>query len=167
MISCKNSHSLKSLTCEKDSILATNKIKEMLNWYKDNYSIVNQGQMIKWAENGNCFIDTVYSKQYLLFLQNSNYLSDAYIEKMTNYILKHSKPSDIEEENYNCDGFDYDLILYTQDVSSIFDQIEHLKVLDYTNMDSTIKVSVNVDLNLTFYLRYINTDFQIDSIVYK
>lgn len=97
-----------------------------LKWYAANYDKAYSFELI--STKGRYTVNLEGCRQYLAFLKSSSYLSDAFLDRMMgdfkgyDAIYKKEFVDDGPPE-----GFDYDLILQTQDIDDTLERIKNLE----------------------------------------
>lgn len=110
------------------SVSCTTQIRKFLAWYKTNLNELDKINLVDLIGSGDTAqyrVNFTNTEKYIATLKNSGYFSDLYLQRTMNYfkendslLLKH-KQNDGPPE-----GFDFDRILYTQEVDA---ELEHVQ----------------------------------------
>lgn len=129
---------------------------DFLKWYKEKYHEISTLSLVNTSEE-HYYVDLSECEAYLNLLQSSGYVSFRYIEQMRLYFETYfEKYKTALYTDDPPDGFDYDLVLLTQEVDDTLQAIEHIKILECAIIDSThqkVKVDIMPSI-LTFSLSY-------------
>lgn len=132
-------------------------IKRFLVWYKDNYTQLNSLEIVKKDDKDNYTVDFNKSKLYLANLNKGGFFDEEFISNLSKHFDKCEKRFTEDPQNDGPpQGFDYDLILLTQDIQSVFDKISTLKIIEEKATDNKASVKIDVDMRLDFKLKYFN-----------
>lgn len=100
-----------------------------LKWYAANYDRAYSFELIN--TRGRYTVNLEGCRQYLAFLRSSGYLSDAFLDRMMGDFKGYEA---IYKKDFVDDGppegFDYDLILRTQDIDDTLERIKNLRPAD-------------------------------------
>jgi len=143
-----------------------------LKWYKANYKEVNSFELVNYE--GSLNDSTKYysvnfdeTDKYLEKLESSKLLSIEYIKTWQSYFMQCGQNF---QENPQNDGppvgFDYDLVLLTQEIEETLYSIETPKVINVSETSKKSIVNVNITMELSFSLSKINGIWLIDKIEY-
>ena len=143
---------------------------DFLKWYRKNYNELNQ---IKLVNNSEADHDSTkyYSvnfkgtEDYLLRLKRNGFISDKYIDKWRRYFQE-------REENLRKnpqkdgppDGFEFDFILWTQEIDETLEKIDHPKLIDVKESSTSSIVKVDIMMRIGFTLSKRNGKWLIDNI---
>ena len=129
---------------------------DFLKWYKKKYHEISTLSLVNTSEE-HYYVDLSECEAYLNILKSSGCVSFKYIEQMRTYFktyFEQYKTALYTDGPPN--GFDYDLILLTQEVDDTMQAIEHIKIMECVIIDSThqkVKVDIMPSI-LTFSLSY-------------
>lgn len=162
-ISCNSNSNLsktQNIEIENKNSILIDKSKFFLNWYKKNYEKINDFQYIKMAQDNNGIsfyqIDSNNVNKYMSFLKSSNLFSDYYLNNMKSYFeLGDIRLKKLKQNDGPPEGFEFDLILLSQEPESILDNIQSV------SYNVEFKSIIKIDDYL--YIRYNNINL-IDSI---
>lgn len=147
-------HSLrKEIQAPKDSSALVQKVIQFLKWYKQNYSKARDFEFIKTDAKGNYQVNLNDCKRYLDTLKSSGCISGSYIKDWQKYF--DDKAAYLAENPQNegpPEGFDYDLVLITQEPELVLDNIRKLKykVLKCTSTKATVGVTGKFGVDYEF-----------------
>lgn len=131
-------------------------VVDFLKWYKKKYHEISTLSLVNTSEE-HYSVDLSECEAYLNLLQSSGYVSFRYIEQMRLYFETYfEKYKTALYTDGPPDGFDYDLVLLTQEVDDTMQAIEHIKIMECVMTDSThqkVKVDIMPSI-LTFSLSY-------------
>jgi hypothetical protein len=155
----------------KSKLESTQTVISFLRWYKANYEKIIQNQNILVNNAGSDDTTKTYSvnfsetDNYLILFKSSGYVSDFFLDDWRKYF------AECEEYFKNNpqidgppDGFNFDLILLTQEVEEILKAIDHLKVIEEEENDSAALVKVDIMMRFSFRLSKVNNKWLIDKI---
>ncbi|MEO5945270.1 MAG: hypothetical protein ABIP79_00525 [Chitinophagaceae bacterium] len=118
----------KIIMVKKDTIPAQQVIIKFLKWYKVNLNKANNFPILIKDSADNFMVNKAACTNYLNFLKTSECISQKYIEHWSIYfndkadeLIEHPLQSDVPE------GFDFDLVLITQEPDLVLNQIDHIK----------------------------------------
>jgi hypothetical protein len=123
-------------------------IVDFLKWYRVSQSKIGRG-MVNNATNETWDSTKFYSvnfeatEKYLLNLKSSGFISEKYIDKWRNYFKKCDQDFKANPSNDGPpDGFDYDLVMLSQEEEQPLKTIENAKVISQSilNNNATIKM---------------------------
>jgi hypothetical protein len=139
-----------------------------LKWYKKHYKLLNPLALgnYRLTDTTTMFvIDTVRTSAYLQLFRESDYVTTHYTEKREEYFRKAIRRFRRDMHVEEPDGFDHDFVLFTQEIESALDAIDHPKVLSeaITGNNATVKVDLT---GACVYLYLVKTlkGWQIDHI---
>ncbi|MBK8699251.1 MAG: hypothetical protein IPN29_06760 [Saprospiraceae bacterium] len=117
-----------TLAAVSDSSQMVTSIKGFLTWYKKNYKKANSFGLTGVDGGGNYIVNATGCKQYLAFLKSSGYISDTYTTLWQTYFNSKEEAFTINPQNEGPpEGFDFDLVLITQEPELIWNAIPKLK----------------------------------------
>jgi hypothetical protein len=111
-----------------DTLALQETVKAFLMWYKTNYTQANSFGLTYQDKQGNYNVALGNCDLYLNFLKSSGYISDTYMGLWKKYFedkaiyLKENLSSEGPPE-----GFEFDLVLITQEPELILNEIDHLQ----------------------------------------
>lgn len=119
-------------------------VQAFLNWYKDNYTLQYRYNMIVTDTSGNYQVDKTACSQYLDVLKSSGFISDEYLKLWNRYFDDQAEKFKINPQIEGPpEGFDFDLVLSSQEPEEVFKILEKLKF--YTQKKSQNKSEIIVD----------------------
>lgn len=150
---------------ESDTTKAKQTIQQFLFWYKKNYWEVNKTGLSFVNKKGCYEVDTAACARYLDVLMGSGYLSFNYKKLWQDYFFSKAEWWKTNPQSEGPpEGFDYDLVLLTQEPELFFDKPDTLtyKVEEIT--PTLAVISVKADWTLYFELTYAKGKWKIDYI---
>ncbi len=123
--SLKNQSTLK---VESDSVKMIKVIKGFLKFYKKHYKKANNFDFTITDDKGNYKVNLADCRKYLEYLKSSKYISENYVKEWMKYFEERSNHFKENHQNEGPpEGFDYDLLLNSQEPELIFNYINELK----------------------------------------
>lgn len=111
---------------EINELSCINNAKKFLLWYKDNFTQINEveNSLVK-TENVEYYrVDFNESDKFLALLKSSGYISNFFLEKLKEYINNSEQNlQKIKQKDGPPEGFDFDLILLTQEYAPLLENI--------------------------------------------
>ena len=143
---------------------------DFLKWYRTNYNELNQ---ITLVNNSGTDLDSkkYYSvnfkgtEDYLSRLKGSGVISDKYVDKWRRYFQEregHFKKN--PQKDGPPDGFEFDFILWTQEIDETLEKIDQPKLMEVKESSSSSIVKVDIMMRLGFTLSKSNGKWLIDNI---
>lgn len=126
-----------------DALTAQQVIVKFLRWYKINLNKANNFPFLTKDTAGNYMVDKTAATNYLDFLKGSGCISQQYISHWRTYF--DDKAKQLKNEPMQSDvpeGFDFDLVLITQEPEIILNKIDRLKLKLISIKGSTAVISV-------------------------
>lgn len=124
----------------QDSVQAVERIIGFLHWYQKNYSNVNEKGLSYADTNGWYQVDTLACRQYLDRLMQSGYFTSNYKKLWQEYFYSKAVYWESSPQNEGPpEGFDYDLVLLTQEPELFYDDPKKLS-FDVVEMDKDFAV---------------------------
>lgn len=117
-------------TNTNDSLNMIKSVKEFLQWYRVNYTKANSFKFTFEDNKGNYQVNLSACEDYLKYLKSSGYISDEYISLWMKYFT--DKATYLKENPQNegpSEGFEFDLVLITQEPELILNAIETIEFL--------------------------------------
>lgn len=154
------------IKAENDSVKMIKVIKGFLKFYKKNYKKANNFDFTVTDAKGNYQVNLDDCRKYLNYLKSSKFISDYYVKEWMEYFeerVNHFK------ENHQTEGppegFDYDLVLTSQEPELIYNYINELKfdVKESSKEKATI-VMIGA-WSYTVTMSNVNGKWKIDSLV--
>ncbi|MFW6222943.1 MAG: hypothetical protein ACOC3T_04960 [Bacteroidota bacterium] len=126
------------------------KTKEFFHWYKQNYETLGNIQLIDLVKVDSTYIykvNTDSTKRYLNILESSGFFSDSFIKEKQDYFIEAGrKLLEVKQSDGPPVGFEFDLLLLTQEASLYLDNIKDINYSVKDTSETTTKISVNNDL---------------------
>ena len=116
------------VSLNNDSLKMIQTVKGFLSWYKNNYIIANSFGLTYQDKDGFYHVSLSQGKKYLSFLKSSGFISEKYTEIWFQYFKDKSAymKENLQKEGPP-DGFEFDLVLITQEPELILNEIEKLQ----------------------------------------
>ena len=118
-------------------------VVKFLKWYKANLTKANNFHFLKKDSVGNYMVDRTAANSYLSFMKSSGCIAQQYIDYWKVYF--DDKAIQLKGEPMQSDvpeGFDFDLVLITQEPELILNKIERLKFKTISMKGSTAIISM-------------------------
>ena len=126
-----------------ESPTAQQVVVKFLKWYKANLSKANNFPFLKKDSAGNYIVDKTVAGSYLSFIKSSGCIAQQYIDYWKVYF--DDKAIQLKGEPMQSDvpeGFDFDLVLITQEPELILNKIDRLKFKTVSLKGSTAVISM-------------------------
>lgn len=119
-----------SLNYSNDTLLMIQSVKGFLHWYKNNYAKANSFGFTYQDKQGNYQVSVNQGKEYLKFLKSSGFISDKYVDIWLKYFKDKAKYllENLQNEGPP-EGFEFDLVLITQEPELVLNEIDNLQFL--------------------------------------
>lgn len=156
---------------KEDSIAIVKNISAFLQWYKSNYRKVYEYLLTYTDSMGYYQVDTKSCNLYLNYIKSSKLVSNEYIRLWKNYFESQAENFKTNKQNEGPpEGFDFDLVLHTQEPDEVFKSLEKIKysIVDLSSDSANITVHTTwEDWKYAFELSKINGRWYIDYISLK
>ena len=128
----------------EDSVIIQNNVRAFLRWYRDNYKQAKTFRLTYPDERGTYQVDRNACKNFLAFLKSSSYISDEYIRLWQEYF--DGKAEYFKENPQSVgppEGFEFDLVLISQEPELIFQALENLnfQIIELTEKNAILQIS--------------------------
>lgn len=141
-------------------------VKDFLRWYGTHYkeansfNLVNQGDSVFYAVN---FGET---EKYLGYLKSSGFVSDEYLNSFRKQFAESQLAFEKDPMNEGPPfGFDYDLVLWTQEPELVIEKGKNPAVIFSSVRDDEASLGLDVYMKLQFELSKENGVWKINRIV--
>jgi len=128
-------------------------IHDFLTWYKTNYNIISAIQLVRLIDdNGNerYSLDENNVTVYIEYLTKSGHFSEIYLANLKDYFIKADHQFSQNHQNDGPPvGFEFDLILKTQEPYAYFEDIENIPLDIRETQTKDAIVIVNNELVVT------------------
>jgi hypothetical protein len=168
---CYSIHFQSKLNVKVFSVPASVKaVENFLIWYRKNYHIISKIRMVDNTFVGDSNeviyrVDFKQTEEYLSKLKSSTYISDKYVEKWRAYFKKSDeKLKKIKQNDGPPSGFEFDFVLWTQEIDQTLDAIDDIKFTSINENNNTSVIEVDIMMTLRFTLTKFNGKWQIDDI---
>jgi len=141
-----------------------------LKWYKANYKDVNRYELVNYKESLHdstkyYSVNFAETDKYLEKLKSSKLLSNEYLETWKSCFIKYEQNFQENPQNDGPpEGFDYDLVILTQEPEETLSSIEKPIVINVTESSEKATVNLNIYMKLSFKLSKIDGKWLIDKI---
>ena len=155
--SCNNSNP------EKEALQT---VTNFLGWYNENYNDANSFILVN-QDSAYYSVNFEQTEKFLSYLKSSGYVTGAYLNHFRAYFK--DAETTFQKDSINegpPPGFDYDIVLYTQEPELVIEKRKNPIVLSKEIKDDTIILNLNLELPLQFQLSKQNAKWMIDRIQY-
>lgn len=130
---------------DADSQQASQAVIAFLYWYKTHMQAVNRYPLVNQPDGKPYSVNLKNGERYLAYLKNSHLLSDAYLSQWRTYFKERNEGFRLSPQDEGPpDGFEYDLVMLTQDVDKQLAALKSLKI----NRTKVVKDRATVALTL-------------------
>ncbi len=134
-----------------DSTKAVTTIVNFLNWYRTHYKEINEKGLSYADKNGWYKVDTLSCREYLNKLMKSNFFTPNYKKLWQDYFVSKAGYWESSPQNEGPpEGFDYDLVLLTQEPELFYNKPESLAFKVIEQSQDFIVIGVTADWTLYF-----------------
>jgi hypothetical protein len=149
----------------------TGVIYGFLEWYKNNYIRLYEYRLTVTDSSGNYQVDKKACEGYLSELKASGFISDEYLKLWNRYFDDQSVKFKMYTQNEGPpEGFDFDLVLHTQEPEVVCKVLKNMKFTYKEKSDGKVVVHADTgwpDWIYVFELTRINHHWYIDYISLK
>jgi len=152
-------------TNTSDTLLMIQTVKEFLHWYKINYKQANSFGFTYQDKQGNYQVSISQGEEYLKFLKSSGFISEKYVEAWYKYFK--DKAQYLQENLQNegpPEGFEFDLVLITQEPELVLNEINNLQFVVLENTGDKAILQIVGELGYDFELIKENGKWMIEYI---
>lgn len=122
-------HSQTAAVMATDSVQATQTVLTFLNWYKNNIHTASRIPLVNQQTGKPYSVNLKNGERYLACLRNSNLLTDRYLNEWRTYFKERNEGFRLNPQTEGPPtGFDYDLVMLTQDVDMELASLKSLKI---------------------------------------
>jgi len=112
-----------------DSTAATQTVMDFLRWYKANLGPISKIYLVNQQPGKNYSVNDKKAERYLTYLKSSHLLTDKYLNGWRTYFKERQAGFRATPQNEGPpDGFEYDLVMLTQEVDRQMDSLKTLKM---------------------------------------
>lgn len=154
-----------SLKQSKDSLLMVQTVKGFLSWYKNNYAEANGFGLTYQDKQDFYHVNLTQGEKYLSFLKSSGFISDKYVAIWSKYFK--DKAAYMEENLQNDgppEGFEFDLVLITQEPELVLKEIDKLQFMVSENTGDNAILQITGEYGYDFELVKENGKWMIEYI---
>jgi len=149
-----------------DSQQARQTVLDFLTWYKKNIAAINRFPLVNQKGEEPYSVNLKNGERYLGFLKKSNFLTDQYLNNWRQYFKERNEGFRLNPENEGPPtGFEYDLVLLSQDVDMQLDSLSSLKIKKITVLNNSAKVNFKLIEEYQFQLVRRNNRWMINNIL--
>ena len=149
-----------------DSQQARQTILDFLTWYKKNISAINRFPLVNQKGEEPYSVNLKNGERYLGYLKKSNLLTDKYLDNWRQYFKERNEGFRQNPENEGPPtGFEYDLVLLSQDVDMQLNSLSSLKINKITVLNNSAKVNLKLIEEYQFQLVRRNNRWMINNIL--
>ncbi|WP_420150214.1 hypothetical protein, partial [Spirosoma sp.] len=114
---------------DTDSTAVTQTVLDFLHWYKANLQSISQIDLVNQQPGENYSVNARNSDRYLTYLKTSELLTENYINEWRTFFQDRQAGflATPQQEGLPT-GFDYDLVMLTQNIDMLMDSLETVKV---------------------------------------
>ena len=141
------------ITTVPDSVSATQTVVDFLHWYKTNIGLISQINLVDQQPGKNYSINQKNTERYLIYLKTSELLTDYYLNEWQTFFQERQAGFLATPQNEGPPtGFDYDLVMLTQDVGMQMDSLATLKINSVTVHQNQASVKLFLLEDYEFHL---------------
>ena len=149
-----------------DSQQARQTVLDFLTWYKKNISAINRFPLVNQKGEEPYSVNLKNGARYLGYLKKSNLLTDKYLDNWRQYFKERNEGFRQNPENEGPPtGFEYDLVLLSQDVDMQLNSLSSLKINKITVLNNSSKVNFKLIEEYQFQLVRRNNRWMINNIL--
>lgn len=141
-------------------------VTNFLTWYNENYNEANSFILVN-QDSAYYSVNFEQTEKYLDYLKSSGYVTDAYLNNFRTYFK--DAEATFQKDSINegpPPGFDYDLVLYTQEPELVIEKRNNPVILSKKIKDDSITLNLNLEMPLQFQLSKQHAKWMIDKILY-
>ena len=128
-----------------DAQQASQTVRSFLQWYKTHMQAVNRFPLVNQQAGKPYSVNPKNGERYLAYLKSSHLLTDAYLNQWRTYFTERNAGFRLNPQDEGPpDGFEYDLVMLTQDVDKQLTALKSLKI----NKVTIVKNKATVVLSL-------------------
>jgi hypothetical protein len=149
-----------------DSENAGKVVVNFLNWYKTHMDEANRISLVNQQPGKPYSVNFKNGERYLSYLKNSNALSDSYLNEWRIYFRQRSEGFRLTRQAEGPPtGFEYDLVLLSQEVDKQISAMDSLKINKVTVSKSKATVQMTLLDSYEFRLIRHNNQWMINEIL--
>jgi len=149
-----------------DSQQARQTVLDFLTWYKKNISAINRFPLVNQKGEEPYCVNLKNGERYLGYLKKSNLLTDKYLDNWRQYFKERNEGFRQNPENEGPPtGFEYDLVLLSQDVDMQLNSLSSLKINKIAVLNNSAKVNFKLIKEYQFELLRRNNRWMINNIL--
>jgi hypothetical protein len=129
----------------KDSVLAARAVLNLLSWYKNHIDSASRIILVDQKPGKPYSVNFKNGEKYLAYLRSSHLLTDRFLNEWRIYFRERQQGFELTHQNEGPPtGFEYDLVLLSQDVDMQLKSLKKLKITKVTVQKD--RASVEFDL---------------------
>ncbi len=150
---------------ENDTTAIVQGIRKFIHWYQEHYAMVNQVKFLARDKSSNYQVNLSECSQYLKNLESSGLISPDYLKEWNKYFeskavyLKENPVSEGPPE-----GFEFDLVLITQEPELVWNAIDSLTIEVKMTSDQKAVATILGDFAYEIDMSKLNGVWKIDYI---
>jgi hypothetical protein len=142
-------------------------IKAFLAWYETHYSAANAFPLVNQGNEVYYSVNFEECEKFLAYLKSSGYVSDSYLDNFRTHFKNAQAEFEREPQNDGPPpGFDYDIVLLTQEPEWIFEHREKTTLISSEVQANKAILNLEIGFKLQFTLSKQNDRWLIDAIAY-
>ncbi len=156
-----------SIIVFSDSTKMVQTVKQFIRWYKHNYQKMYSRPLVKKDTDGNYEVDLPECKRFLETLRSSGFISNTYCSLREQYFTDKQKNfKEFPQNEGPPEGFDFDLVLITQEPEYIWNGIDTFQypILQLSDGKGIVGMKGGYDFDYEFELGKENGIWKIDYI---
>ncbi|MFD2934868.1 hypothetical protein [Spirosoma flavum] len=128
-----------------DSLQAGQVVLAFLSWYKTHMQAINRRPLINQPVGKPYSVNLKNGEYYLAYLKSSHLLSDTYLNQWRIYFKEHNKSFRLNPQDEGPpDGFEFDLVLQSQDVEKQLASLKSMKINKVTIVRNQATVALTL-----------------------
>lgn len=142
-------------------------VTDFLGWYSTNYNQANSFGLVNQGDSVFYSVNFEEAEKYLAYLKSSGFVSDAYLNNFRTYFKESDEVFKKDPINEGPPpGFDYDIVLYTQEPELVIQKRAQPKIISSEIRDDTATLNLDMEMKLQFVLSKQDGAWKIDKISY-
>lgn len=159
-------HARKAVVTANDSVRATQTVLTFLNWYKKNIHATSRIPLVNQQVGKPYSVNLKNGEQYLAYLRSSNLLTDRYLNEWRTFFRERNEGFQISPQTEGPpSGFEYDLVMLTQDVDLRLNSLNKLTVDKVTIRKERSTVQFTLEDTYEFRLVHQHNRWMINEIL--
>ena len=135
-------NSVRVTVTANESAQASQTVVTFLNWYKNHIQAANRIPLVNQKAGKPYSVNLPNGERYLAYLKSSHLLTDAYLNEWRIFFREQNEGFRKSPQTEGPPtGFDYDLVLLTQDVDMMLASLKSLKINKVTSVKNRATVA--------------------------